>query len=203
MELKVQTRTIFGKQAKQLRKEGFIPAEVYGHGKENLHIAVPTKEFTKLYKKAGENTVITLSVDGKKNVQVFIASIDKNYLKDEINSIDFHEVKKGEHVHVHIPIKFIGVAPATKAGKTVMQTLNEVEVEAAIDAIPHEVSVNISSLEKEGDIIYVESIELPKGVKLVSRKDLAIASVAESRKEEKKEEPTEETLKEEEKKEQI
>lgn len=183
MELKAQIRTILGKQVKQLRQDGFIPAEVYGHGKENIHIAVPTKEFAKLYKKAGESTVITLSVDGK-NIQVFIASVDKNHVKDEINSVDFHEVKKGEHIHVKVPVKFVGNSPAEKMGKTIVQSLDEVEIEAAIDALPHELSIDISILEKEGDMIHVESITLPKGVHMITGKDLVIASVAEQTKEE-------------------
>jgi large subunit ribosomal protein L25 len=183
MELKAEIRKILGKQVKQLRRDGFTPAEVYGHGKENMHITVPTKEFKKLYKKAGESSVITLSVDGK-NMQVFIASVDKDHVKDEINSVDFHEVKKGEHIHVNVAVKFVGNSPAAKAGKTIVQSLDEVEIEAAIDALPHELSIDISTLEKEGDTIHVTSIELPKGVKMITNKELVIESVAEQTKEE-------------------
>jgi len=183
MELKAELRTILGKQVKQLRRDGFIPAEVYGHGKENIHISVPTKDFTKLFKQAGENSVITLEVDGKK-LQVFIASVDMDYIKNTVNSIDFHEVTKGERIHVHVPVKLTGIAPAVKTGKMVMQTLNEIEIEAAIDAIPHELSIDISSLEKEGDVIHVNMIKLPTGAKLISQGDLVVASIAMPAKEE-------------------
>ena len=68
MELSVQPREIVGKKVRTLRKEGLIPAEIYGHGVKNVHISVPAKEFGKVFKDAGETTVIT-SMSAKKNTR--------------------------------------------------------------------------------------------------------------------------------------
>src|SRR5947207_4708399 len=113
MELIVQPREKFGKANKTLRKEGVIPAELYGHGVANLHLAVNAKEFRLLFKQAGENTVIELKVGDKKH-PALIHDVKRDYLSGEVEHIDFYQVRMDVKTKVHVPIEFIGEAPAVK-----------------------------------------------------------------------------------------
>src|SRR5205085_2744950 len=92
-------RSIFGKKVEGLRQQGLIPAELYGRGKENIHLSVPRKEFQKVWKDAGENTVVALAVDGESAAHnVMIHDIDHDPLTQEVTHIDFYEVRMDEKI---------------------------------------------------------------------------------------------------------
>ena len=86
-ELIVQKREIFGKKVNSLRKENLIPAELYGHGLDNIHLSVPAKEFSKLFKEVGESTIINLNLENKK-LPVLIHDVSTDSLSDKIIHID-------------------------------------------------------------------------------------------------------------------
>src|SRR3989344_4189182 len=124
MELNVQTRKILGKKVDALRKQGLIPAELYGHKLDNLHLTVPKKEFSKIFKEACESTIIKLRIknlesrieeknaDNEIEFNVLVHDIDKHALTDELNLIDFHAVKKDEKIKVRASLRSIGESAA-------------------------------------------------------------------------------------------
>lgn len=189
MELPAKRRTALGKQVKRLRREGFIPAELYGHGAENFHLTIPAKEFLSLYRKAGTHTVIDLVLEDGKKFPALIAAVATHPTSDEILAIDFHQVKKGEKVKAKVPLAFEGTAPAAKAGYLVVETLHELEAEALPEAMPHRFTVDISSLEHPGQSIHVRELPAPEGVKVLTPPDTVVATVREKRKVEAAETP--------------
>ncbi|MFH0806355.1 MAG: 50S ribosomal protein L25 [Candidatus Brennerbacteria bacterium] len=181
-ELKVQTRDALGKKTKVLRREGFVPAEVYGRGTENLHVSVSLKEFVALYRTAGSHTVITL-VAGEHKIPAVIAEVAKNPLTDEILAIDFHAIKKGEKVHAKVPVVFVGTAPATKEGFVVVEVVREIEIEALPEDLLHRIEVSVEKLEKPGDSVAIKDLSIPASVKLHIPADAVLATVREHVKE--------------------
>src|SRR3989344_8596449 len=97
MKLKVEKRDILGKKVESLRKQGLLPAELYGHGVPNLHLAVNAREFEKIYKEAGENTVVNVVVDGSVK-PVLIQDVQLHPVKGNIETIDFYEVRMDEKI---------------------------------------------------------------------------------------------------------
>jgi len=184
MELKVQERKIFGKKTKTLRNEGFIPAEIYGHGVSNKHISVPKKSFLKIFKEAGENTVINLVTDKNKEIPVLISYIHKNNLKGKILTVDFHEIKMDEKIQIKVPFEFLGEAPASEQGFLVIHVLNELEIEALPGKIPHRIEVDLSKLEIAGQNIRVSDLKISKEIKVLASEDAVIVAVTEAQKEE-------------------
>lgn len=184
MELKTQTRTIFGKKVKQLRSNGLIPAEVFGHGFKNDHVSVPTKEFSKIFKEAGENTIVNLINEKGEKTPVIINDVAHDHIKNVILSVDFHRIRMDEKIQAKVPVELLGDAPAVKKGFMVVKVLNEIEVEALPANIPHRYEIDIAHLEEPGQGVYVKDLKVSANVKILAHAESAIVTVAETAKEE-------------------
>ncbi len=186
MELAVEERKKFGKAGKTLRGEGLIPAELYGHGLQNMHLAVKTKEFSKVFKEAGENIIVNLMF-GKEKLPALIHDIQRHYVTDEIIHIDFYQVRMDEKITTHIPIEFTGDAPAVKEqGGFLNKTLTEIEVEALPADLPHGFTLDLGSLNELNKSLYVKDISVPSGVKVLLDPEAVVVTVIPPVKEEEK-----------------
>ena len=184
MELTVQKREIFGRGVKNLRKQGLVPAEFYGHNAKNISFSVAAKEFSKGFKEAGESTVLKLVFDNEK-INVLIHDVDRNPLTDEILHIDFYGIKMDQKIKIKVPILFIGEAPAVKEqGGVVVKAINEIEVEALPADLPHHIEVDLSALSAIGNSIFVKDFNINKGVKVLVDFETVVATIIEQVKEE-------------------
>lgn len=178
LELKADLRTILGKKVSGLRKTGFIPAILYGHGKKPTAVTVVAKEFDKIFKQAGETTLLSLVVDGKKH-NVFVHDLEKDSLSGRIIHIDFFEVKMDERIKVKVPFVFIGESQAVKADNGVLvRAMQEVEIEALPQDLPKEIAVDISFLKTFEDKIRVEDLALGNNIKILTNSGEMIALVS-------------------------
>ncbi|MEK7635976.1 MAG: 50S ribosomal protein L25 [Patescibacteria group bacterium] len=188
MELTAQKREIFGKKASVLRKQGFVPAELYGHGLDNMHLMVPAKDFSKVFKEAGESTLIKLKInppDGGNEFNVLVHDFQKNHLTDEFSHIDFYSVRMDEKITTSVPLEFIGEAPAVKEmGGILVKAMHEVEIEALPADLPHHINVDISSIKEIGGSIFIKDLNFGKGVKILVEPETVVATVTELAKEE-------------------
>lgn len=184
MQLKVEVRDKFGKAVKALRAEGMVPAELYGHGTENQHLAINAKEFDKVFKAAGENTVIDFTVNGKAH-KALIHKVDRNFLHDTVEHVDLYEVRMDEKTRVPVPIELVGEAPAVKAlGGILNRTMSEVEVEALPGDLPQKFEVDLSGLTELNQSIYIKELSAPKGVKILTDPEAVIVTITPPLKEE-------------------
>ncbi len=180
----MQTREQFGKVNKALRKQGFIPAELYGHGIPNIHLSVDAKEFRKIFREAGENTVIQLMI-GDKRYPALIHEVRENYVSGGVDHIDFYQVRMDEKIKAHVPIEFTGDAPAVKAfGGILNKSMLEIEAEALPVDLPRRFTVDLSSLAELNQSIYVKDIAIPEKVKIFVGPDAVVATVMPPLKEE-------------------
>ena len=183
MELKSQKREILGKKVKSLRRGGIIPAVVYGGKEGAVPLELDLKEFSKLFKTAGETTLIKLLVgDSAKNV--LIHDVSRNTMTDEITHVDFYEVNMDEKITTKVPLVFTGDALAVSdLGGILVKAMQELEVRALPADLPHEIEVNISALKTFDDNIAVKDIKLPKNVEILENASASVASVAPPRSE--------------------
>ncbi len=162
---------------RNLRAEGFIPAVFYGRKQSPVSISVKQKDFDKVWKEAGESTVITLSGDAG-NHDVMIHDVDRDPLSGTVRHADFYVIEKGKKLQVSVPVEFEGVSPAVKeSGAILVKVVHEVEVEALPENLPHELTVDISALVTLDSNITAGDIKLPKGVSLVTKPEEIVASV--------------------------
>ena len=177
MDLTVKDRAIFGKAVKTLRAKGFIPAELYGHGLKNLHLVVPAKEFNKVFKAAGANTVVNLVTEKDKR-PALIYEVTKDYITDEVAHIDFYQVRMDEKLKAKIPLEYVGESGAVKEkGGIVNKSMFEVEVEALPGDLPHSFKIDLSGLDDLNKSIYVKDIKVAKAVKILVDPETVIVTV--------------------------
>ncbi len=161
-----------------VRNNGMVPAVVYGAHVENTIISVPSVDFIKVFRVAGESSPVQLAIDGI-NVDVLIHDVQIDPLKGFPLHIDFLAVDMNKEVTVSIPLEFTGVAPSEKAGLgSLVKVLHEVEVSALPKDLPHTIVVDISTLVTLDDQIHVSNIVLPKGVKMLTSAEEVVALVA-------------------------
>lgn len=188
LELKAEVRTILGKKVNAIRKTGFTPAILYGHGKKPVSVTVNTRDFEKIFKEAGETTLFALNLEDKKH-NVFIHDFARDPLSGKIIHVDFFEVRMDERIKTKVPFVFVGESQAVKAdGGVLVRAMQEVEVEALPQDLPKEIAVNISSLKTFEDKIQVKDLVLTGNIKVLAHLDETIALVAPPRSEKELEE---------------
>ena len=177
-----------------LRKAGKIPAVFYGPKEKSTPIVISTSEFIKVWRKAGESSVIALKAAGSTAAhdehEALIHAIDIHPVTEMPRHADFYVIEKGAKVKVDVQLAFDGVSPAVKdLGAILVKVLREVEIEAGAKDLPHELRIDISTLVDLKSVIRAGDIKLPTGVTLVTNADEIVASIAEA-KEETEEVPT-------------
>lgn len=184
LELKSKKRTLLGKKVKSLRRGGIIPAVVYGGKESSVPIELNLKEFSKVFKTAGETTLLKLFIDGEKIKNVLVHDISRDPITEEINHVDFYEVKMDEKITAKVPLVFIGDAPAViDLGGVLVRAMQELQVRALPANLPHQIEVNISQLKTFDDNILVKDIKLPKNVEILENFETSVAVVTPPRSE--------------------
>ncbi len=197
MQLAVQKRTITGKKVKSLRKKSLVPCIIYGPHLESPHcIAIDKVQLVKAYNAAGMSTALQLTGDGVDELVLF-HDIQVHPVSDHVMHVDFIAVEKDKKVTADVPLVFTWVSPFEKnALGSVQQIKYSLEVEAFPLDLPQELLVDISSIEQDGQVIFVKDVITWENVVIMDDLEQAIAT-ATSFVEEKVEEE-EETLTEEE-----
>ncbi|MDN5895101.1 MAG: 50S ribosomal protein L25/general stress protein Ctc [Nocardioides sp.] len=171
-----ETRTEFGKgAARRIRREDKVPAVIYGHGKEPIHVALPGHDTWLALKSGGANALLDLSVDGKDQLAL-TKDVQIDALKRTLTHIDFVAVRKGEKVHVEVPVHLVGEAAKETLVVTENQTLY---VEAEATHIPEYFEISIEGLEA-GTQILANEVELVAGSTLLSEEDLLMVNITEA-----------------------
>lgn len=184
MKLTIQKRA---EDAATVRASGNIPGVFYGPKVSSTPISVNGPEFIKVWRQAGESSVITLTgVD--EDHDALIHDISKDPVTDIVTHVDFYVIEKGKKVQVAVPLEFVGEAAAVKTlGGSLIKVLHELEIEAMPKDLPHAIEVDISALVDFEAQIKVSDIKLPAGVTATVDADEVVALVS-APKEEKEEE---------------
>jgi large subunit ribosomal protein L25 len=164
--------------ARTLRRDGRLPAVIYGHSREPLSLSVPEREFERLLERiAAENTVIELSIDGSMS-RTLIREIQRHPVRRNVLHVDFQELVAGERVIVNIPIVLQGVPDGVRqAGGILNQIMQELECRVDPLNMPSRIEVEVTHL-VIGHSIHVNEITIPEGVEVLDDPESAICVVA-------------------------
>jgi large subunit ribosomal protein L25 len=177
--LKVRAREKAGKEyAKKLRRNGFIPAVVYGQKTPSVPLEIENKSFSALLRGGlGENVLVTLYMDDEKDGQrkVLIREIQRDPVKGDVLHVDFHEISLSKKLAIQVPIHLVGTPVGVKDGGILQHVLRELEVECFPTAIPEKIDVNVENL-KIGDSIHVADINV-ENVEVISDPQSSIVTV--------------------------
>lgn len=189
IELPVQVRDL-SKRAKDLRRDGRIPAVYYGHGQKNLSLEIDYQAFFRVYRDAGESTIIDLKLEGStKPLKVLVQDTQVDPVSDKFVHVDFINVKMDEEITTKVPLGFVGEASAVKDLDGILTTnKNEVEIKCFPQNLPSQIEVDISSLVDFHVVIKVSDLVLPSGVAILDDAEGVVATVTAPREEEEEEE---------------
>jgi large subunit ribosomal protein L25 len=184
LSLTATKRTVKGKTVAKLRKDGKLPAVLYGNNQASADIEINGREFAKVFKQAGESTLINLSLEGKSQ-PVIVQEVQNHYLTDKPIHVDFYAVNMTQIMKATIPLHFVGESMAVKASAGILvKNLSEVEVECLPGDLPHEIEVDISSLNTFEDAIHVSDLKVSDKVKILASPEEVVANVTPPRSEE-------------------
>ncbi len=171
--LKSQKRELFGRKVNRLRKQGLIPANVFGNKINSYAVSVDNKEFTEVFKKSGETQIIDL--DGK---SVLVSNLQLDPVSGDVIHIDFRQVSLTEKIEAKIPVEVEGESPAEKQNLgTVVQQIHEIEVEALPSDLPEKVTVDASALTEVDQAIFVKDLRLSNKVEIKTDLELIVVKV--------------------------
>jgi large subunit ribosomal protein L25 len=176
--LVAERRTAAGKGAAgRTRREGRVPAVVYGLGEENVSVSVPARELAHLLAgDAGANTLFTLRLDGS-NQLTLARQIQRHPVRGTLLHVDFVRVRADQTIQADVPVHLAGDAEGVSRGGVLEQSLHTVSVEAKPADIPNSLEVDISALEI-GDGVYVSALVAPRGVVITNDPEELIAQIS-------------------------
>ncbi|RZI89991.1 MAG: 50S ribosomal protein L25/general stress protein Ctc [Microbacterium sp.] len=175
--IKAEARTEFGKgAARRIRRDKKVPAVIYGHGNDPIHVTLPSHDTLMAIRHGGANALLNIEVDGK--VQLALTKqVQADPIKGFLEHVDFVAVKKGEKVTVEVPVVLLG--EANKEAFVQLEN-NVVTLEAEATHIPEQIEVSIEGA-LPGTQVLASQLELPKGSTLVSDADLLIVNVTQGK----------------------
>jgi len=179
VELKVTPRAVLGKKVSRLRREGVIPANVYGHALDSVAIQVPKDELVHVMRTAGRNEIVYLRLDGEEPRPTFLRQVQRNPVTDAILHADFYQISLKEKVRMEVPVSLVGTAPAEQTyGGTLLHSLDRISVEGLPTDIPSVIEVDVSGLEEIDAAIHVGELSVPAGIAVLTDAEQVVAKIA-------------------------
>jgi large subunit ribosomal protein L25 len=170
-------RELGSRPAGRLRRQGKVPAVVYGLGADTVSVTVPSRELQHILAgESGANTLITLDVDGE-SVLTLARQIHRHPTRGELVHVDFIRIRRDVAVSAEIPVHLLGEATGVRDGGLLEQLLFQLTVEAMPGNIPVSIEIDVSEL-AIGDQLRVGDIPLPAGVETQAEADFVVAQVA-------------------------
>lgn len=169
-------------KAKNLRKAEQVPCEIYGNKTENVSASCKEQELHRVYKAAGESTIVELDLEGKQ-IPVLIHSLSFDPVSDRYQHVDFYVIDMKKELTTRVPVHTSGESPAIKTLAAILVTVqNEVTVKCLPKDLPHSFTVDLSKLVEFHDTITVADIKVPAGVKIEDAPEKVLYTVQEPRK---------------------
>lgn len=179
LKLAAEKRKVTGRKVKLLRKEGILPANVYGKDVKSVAVQLEMKSFLPIYQRVGETGIVELKVGGEPKVRpVLIHNVQVDSISGQPLHTDFYQVDLKKKVTTEVPIELIGESPAAKEKIGILiQPLTEVEVEALPTELPDKLEVDISGLKEVDNTVTVADLKIPEEVKVLTSEKEILAKI--------------------------
>jgi large subunit ribosomal protein L25 len=192
--LNAEHREVTGKKVKVLRRQGYLPAVLYGVGIESIPIKLDLREASKVISAAGSSTLVLLKI-GKKKHQVLVRETQRQVIRRGLQHVDFLKVAMDVAIRAEVPIEFVGEAPAVRdLGGVLVTELVEIEIESLPTDLPDRVTVDLELLAEITDTIKVGDLSFGEGIEVITSPDDVITRVIYQVEEEIEEEELEEEV---------
>jgi large subunit ribosomal protein L25 len=173
--LQATKRDVVGKQVKALRREGKLPAVIYGRHTDPININLDSQTASVALAKATSSSLVTINVEGTEHLAL-VREKQRDYIKNRLLHVDFLAVSLTEKLRTRVAVHFVGVSLAVKDFNAVLvHNLEELEVECLPADLPERIDVDISALAKPGEGIRVREVQVSDKVRLLADPDTMVA----------------------------
>lgn len=177
--LEAKKRELTGRKVKKLRQKGVLPATVYGKGQEAISVEIQTEAFIHTFKQTGQTGLINLTIQQNTH-PVLVKQVAIHPVSGIPLHVEFHQVNLKEKIRANVPIIFSGESQAVKEKiGTLLELIDEVEVEALPTNLPENIEVDISGLLQVDDHISVKDLVVPENVTIVTEQDIMVVKIGE------------------------
>jgi large subunit ribosomal protein L25 len=171
-------RTLTGKQVSQLRREGKLPAVLYGYQFDSTPIVLDRRTATKTLHGVSHSTLITIDLEGSEH-NVLVREIQRDFIRGDLLHVDFQIVSMTDKIKATVPVMLEGTSPAVdEFNGVVISGVSQLDVEALPQDLPENITVDISELNHIGDGIYVRDLVIPINVAVLTDKDEMVAIIS-------------------------
>jgi large subunit ribosomal protein L25 len=180
IKLNAKKRDVFGKKVKLLRKDGLVPANVYGKKTKSIGLVLEKGEFEKVFKEAGETSVVKLLIDGdKEDRPILFQNIQRSPTTEQPLHVDLRQIVLTEKVTAQIPVEIVGESPAVEQKLGILiQTVSEIEVEALPMDLPEKFVVDVAKLENVGNEATVKDLSFDKSkIEIHAEEEVVLAKI--------------------------
>jgi len=174
--LNAQKRTLTGRKAKSLLRQGYVPASVYGPDRDSVAIQIPQQELIRALNGAGATHVIDLHLDSRP-IKVLIKHVDVEPITRRVRHVSLFAANMQEPVTIKVPLAFTGEAPAVRRGGNLTHAIDVVDVQSLPDQIPEVIEVDLSHIEDFNVIVRVGDLPVPEGAQILSDPELVVLKV--------------------------
>ena len=188
-KIKLAVKEREDKKPNQLRREGAIPATLYGPGQKPVSVQVDAREFSRL-PDAAHSHMIELSIGGKSGTNAIIRHVQRKSTTHHVLNVEFYRVALDRKLTLTVPLKLVGVSPAVALGNQLVELFQEAEIECFPGDIPDVLEIDMSKLVEVDDAIHFADVKLPKGVEILNPHDEIVAKVITPRTNNEPAEPT-------------
>jgi len=180
IELNMKLRTVKGKQVSNLRRAGDVPAVLYSRHGDPVVVQANTKELMRVLMRAGGSRLVKLNIEGTpESAMALVREVQREPIKGTLLHVDFFGVSMSERITVVIPIRYDGVSPAVTRNEGVLiHNLDSIEIECLPGDLIDSVSIDLTRLDKVGDVIRVSDLKVPESVKLMLEPEVTVARVS-------------------------
>jgi large subunit ribosomal protein L25 len=178
MHLTIQERST--EKPEQVRAAGRTPAVFYGAKENAVSISVDAAVFKKMWRDAGETTIISLEGVGEPK-EALIRDVSVHAVTGEPLHIDFYVLEKGKKIQISVPLEFVGIEDAEKSGGVVVKVMHEVEIEVEPRELPQHLTVDVSKLNTIGAQLTVGEIPVPPSATFITDASEVVVSVNEQK----------------------
>ena len=173
--LKATKREVVGKQVKALRREGKLPAVIYGRHTDPINVNLDARSASIALAKVTSSSLVTINVEGTEHLAL-VREKQRDYIKNVLLHVDFLAVSLTEKLRTVVPVHFVGISLAVKDFNAVMvHNLEELEVECLPNDLPERIDVDISSLNRPGEGIRLRDVHVSDNVRLLGDPDTMVA----------------------------
>ena len=162
-QIKAAKRKVLGRKVKKIRREGLLPANLYGRGIKSQNLQVASKDFTQVFRQTGATGILDLIVEGDKKARpVLIQNVQKDPVTANFLHIDFRQVDLTKKITATVPVVVLGEAPGVATGGVLVQLLNEIEVESLPADLPDKITIDVSPLSQIGQSLTIADLQYDK-----------------------------------------